>query len=204
MLSATEALERLKEGNQHYLSDNQPDNSLTGRNRRDEVVSGQDPFAIILGCSDSRAPAEIIFNQGVGDLFVIRVAGNIVGNTQVGSIEYATEQFGTKLVLVMGHTHCGAVMATLEEMERTKPSTSPNIQSIVDHIRPGLESLYRSDPSQSPDNLLQEAVRENVRSSVKELRQSPLLGNLIQKEGLKVVGAEYSLESGKVDFFDEA
>src|SRR5216117_2966425 len=139
MISAREALERLRTGNRRFASDTRSGDTLTNQRRRDEVVAGQEPFAIILGCSDSRVPAEIIFDQGLGDLFVIRVAGNIVAPSQVGSVEFAAARFGTPLVVVLGHTQCGAVMATLEEVS-SRGHHSPNIRSIVDRIRPSVET----------------------------------------------------------------
>lgn len=171
--------------------------------RRSELVSGQEPFAIILGCSDSRVPAEIIFDQGLGDLFVIRVAGNIVGPSQVGSVEFAAEHFGTRLVVVLGHSRCGAVSATMKELQLSMECRSPNLCSIVDRIRPSVEMLLDSKQRQNSDSLLQQAVRSNIRASAEHLRQgSQILEELIQSNQLTVVGAEYSVETGIVDFFD--
>ena len=203
MISATEALERLRDGNNRFVSGVQSSRALTGRTRRSELVAGQKPFAIILGCSDSRVPAEIIFDQGLGDLFVIRVAGNIVAPSQVGSVEFAAERFGTRLVVVLGHSRCGAVMTTIEELERPTECRSPNLRSIVDRIRPSVETLLETELRRNRDALLRRAVRANIRDSANHLRHgSPILEQLIQDDGLLVVGAEYSLESGVVDFFD--
>lgn len=198
-----EALERLREGNRRFVSDVQGRGTLTGQTRRSELVAGQEPFAIILGCSDSRVPAEIIFDQGLGDLFVIRVAGNIVASSQVGSVELAAEQFGTRLVVVLGHSMCGAVLATLEELERPTESRSPNLRSIVDRIRPAVETLLETELRQNRDTLVRHAVRANIRASANHLRHgSQILEQLIQRDWLLVVGAEYSLETGVVDFFE--
>jgi carbonic anhydrase len=203
MISALEALDRLREGNRRFVADIRGRSTSTSQTRRNELVAGQEPFAIILGCSDSRVPAEIVFDQGLGDLFVIRVAGNIVAPSQVGSVEFAAEMFGTRLVVVLGHSMCGAVQATLEELERPSESRSPNLRSIVHRIQPSLETLLETDLRQNPDALLHHAVRANIRASVNHLRHgSQLLEQLIQQEGLLVVGAEYSLETGVVDFFD--
>lgn len=203
MTSSSEALERLVEGNGRFVADALSRGALPGRTRPGELVAGQEPFAIILGCSDSRVPAEIVFDQGLGDLFVIRVAGNIVAPSQVGSIEFAVERFGTQLVVVLGHTLCGAVLATLEELERPKESQSPNLRSIVDRIRPSVESLFETELRRDPEGLLQRAVRANIRASTNHLRHgSQVLEQLIQRDELSVVGAEYSLETGVVDFFD--
>src|SRR5213595_964116 len=168
------------------------------------LAEGQQPFAIVLGCSDSRVPAELVFGQGFGDLFVIRVAGNIVAPSQVGSVEFAAARFGTPLVVVLGHTQCGAVLATLEEVS-SRGHHSPNIRSIVDRIRPSVETLLAASVRLDAKQLAREAVRANVRASADHLRHgSALLEQLILDKALAVVGAEYSLESGEVDFFDGA
>ena len=204
MSSALKALERLREGNRRFVSDVRGRSTLNSQTRRSELVAGQEPFAIILGCSDSRVPAEIIFDQGLGDLFVIRVAGNIVAPSQVGSVEFAAERFGTRLVVVLGHSMCGAVQATLEELERPTENRSPNLRSIVDRIRPSVEALLETELRQNPDALVQHAVRANIRASANHLRHgSRILEQLIQRDGLLIVGAEYSLETGFVDFFDD-
>lgn len=203
MITAREALERLREGNRRFVAGVRSIDSLISQTRLSELVSGQAPFAIILGCSDSRVPAEIIFDQGLGDLFVIRVAGNIVASSQVGSIEFAAERFGTPLVVVLGHSHCGAVQATLDELTRPKENQSRNLRSIVDRIRPSVEALLETDIRYNPEALLRQSVRANVRVSANHLRYgSEVLEQLIEKEKLLVVCAEYSLETGIVDFFD--
>ena len=203
MISAREALERLREGNRRFVSDVRSRDALSNRTRRSELAAGQEPFAIILGCSDSRVPAEIVFDQGVGDLFVIRVAGNIVASSQVGSVEFAAERFGTRLVVVLGHSRCGAILATLEELGRPSEDQSRNLRSIVDRIRPSVEALLATGPGHHSDALVEQAVRANIRVSANHLRHgSKILEQLIQKDGLLVVGAEYSLETGVVDFFD--
>src|SRR5262245_59089065 len=204
MISAQEALERLREGNRRFVSDMRSRETLTNQTRRpSDLATGQEPFAIILGCSDSRVPAEIVFDQGLGDLFVIRVAGNIVAPSQVGSVEFAAERFGTRLVVVLGHSSCGAILATLEELGRPSEDRSRNLRSIVDRIRPSVEALLATELEGDPEALVREAVRANIRSSANQLRNgSQILEELIRKDGLVVVGAEYSLESGEVDFFD--
>jgi carbonic anhydrase len=177
--------------------------ALKSQARRNALTAGQEPFAIILGCSDSRVPAEIVFDQGLGELFVIRVAGNIVAESQVGSVEFAASQYGTRLVVVLGHSQCGAVLATLEELQQTTANRSRNLRSIVDRIRPSVEPLLATELRGNPDALISQAVRANVRVSANHLRHgSEVLEQLIQSEGLLVVGAEYSLETGLVDFFD--
>lgn len=203
MISAREALARLREGNRRFASGARRSGELASPARRDELVAGQEPFAIILGCSDSRVPAELVFDQGLGDLFVIRVAGNIVASSQVGSVEFAAERFGTRLVVVLGHSRCGAILATIEELMRPTASQSPNLRSIVGRVRPAVEALLATDLRHDPQALAQQAERANVRASAHQLRHgSEILERLIQREGLLVVGAEYSLETGVVEFFD--
>lgn len=203
MISATQALARLQEGNLRFVNDREQSMSEISAQRRSELTEGQEPFAILLGCSDSRVPAEIVFDQGLGDLFVIRVAGNIVAPSLVGSVEFAAEHFGTRLVVVMGHTQCGAIKATLDELASPGETGSPNLRSIVDRIRPAIEDLYNNGQHQDPALLAKQAVRANVRASANHLRHgSQLLEEHIQSNGLLVVGAEYSLETGRVDFFD--
>lgn len=203
MISAEEALERLREGNRRFVAGERSLDGPTSQMRRNETVAGQAPFAIILGCSDSRVPAEMVFGQGVGDLFVIRVAGNVVAPSQVGSVEFAAERFGTRLVVVLGHSDCGAIKATLEELGRPSRDQSPNLRSIVDRVRPAVEPLLDTELANSPDTLLKHAVRANIRTSANHLRHgSQILEQLIQKGRLGVVGAEYSLETGEVEFFD--
>jgi carbonic anhydrase len=172
--------------------------------RRSEFVAGQEPFAVVVGCSDSRVPVEMVFDQGLGDLFVIRVAGNIVAPSQIGSVEFAAERFGTRLVVVLGHTRCGAVRTTLEELQRPTKTQSPNLRSIIDSIRPFVEGLLATELRHDRDALARHAVRANVRGSADYLRHgSEVLERLIQRDGLLVVGAEYSLETGMVEYLDD-
>ena len=203
MLNAAAALARLREGNARFVASLAGDGPLVQHVSRADLAQDQQPFAIILGCSDSRAPAEIVFNQGLGDLFVIRVAGNIVAPSQVGSVEFAAARFGTKLVVVLGHSRCGAILATLEELRRPSANQSRHLRSIVDRVRPSVEGLLQTELARDPDALVRHAVRHNVAVSVSHLRHgSELLEQLIENDGLRVVGAEYSLESGAVEFFD--
>ena len=199
-LSAFEALERLREGNRRYAQGLRSVDSLLTHSRRD--LATQSPVAIILGCSDSRAPAEVVFDQGLGDLFVIRVAGNIVAPSQIGSVEFAAERFGTKLVVVMGHTGCGAIDATLEAIIGAGKGVG-NMQSIVSRVRPAIEALVHTDLAKDPVGLKKEAVRANVRASVNHLRHgSEIIERLGAEERLVVVGAELDLMTGVVDFFE--
>jgi carbonic anhydrase len=203
VLSALDALERLKEGNRRFASGGSRLGISTSQTWRDALVRGQRPFAVILGCSDSRVPVEIVFDEGLGSLFVIRVAGNVVAASQIGSIEFAAAQFGTRLVVVLGHTLCGAVAATLDELQRPTESQSPNLRSIVERIRPAVEGLLETNLREDRKALARQAVRANVRVASSQLRHgSAILEQLIKDDGLLVVGAEYSLETGLVDFFD--
>lgn len=202
MIPAREALDRLREGNQRFAANIRGIDAFISHTKRAELASGQQPFAIILGCSDSRVPSEIVFDQGLGDLFVIRVAGNIVAPSQVGSVEFAAEAYATKLVVVMGHTQCGAILSTLAAL-RSPGKYSHNLRSIVDRVRPSVEPLLGTDLSKDESALVRAAVRANIRASTNHLRHgSQVLEDLIRNNGVMVVGAEYSLETGVVDFFD--
>jgi carbonic anhydrase len=202
MISARAALQALREGNRRFTSESGMQTGASTARRR-ALLAAQEPFAIILGCSDARVPAEIVFDQGLGDLFVIRVAGNIVAPSQVGSVEFAAEAFGTRLVVVLGHSRCGAIQATLQQLVRPSREQSRNLSSIVNRIRPAVEGLLERSPGADPALLEQQAVRANIRMSADHLRHgSEVLEELIHSDGLLVVGAEYSLDSGVVDFFD--
>ena len=204
MLTANEALQRLREGNQRFVAGVRSIDTLVKQMQREDFIAGQAPFAIILGCSDSRVPAEIIFDQGLGDLFVIRVAGNIVAPSQVGSVEFAAKQFGTPLVVVLGHSMCGAVLATLEEIERPSDEKSSNVLSIVSRIRPSVELLLETDLRNDPAVLLKAAIRSNTLASTNSLRHgSQMLEQLILDDCLTIVAAEYSLETGVVEFISD-
>ena len=199
MISASDALKQLKEGNDRFVSGRPLLESLANPERRSELQAGQEPFAIILGCSDSRVPSEIVFDCGLGHLFVIRVAGNIVAPSQIGSIEYATSQLGTRLVVVMGHTGCGAVSATINELRRPSEDLSPNLSTIVDRVRPAVEPLMDSGAKEA--ELLNRAVQANIHQSVAQLRAgSDILAGQVQGDGLEIVGAQYSRSTGRVEF----
>lgn len=204
IVPAADALTRLREGNIRFVSNVRSVEALASLSRRIDPATAQSPFAIILGCADSRAPAETIFDQGLGDLFVIRVAGNIVAPSQIGSVEFAAEHFGTQLVVVMGHSHCGAIAATIDGLQPSdKPPASRNLLSITDRIAPAVSPLMHTELAKDRPALLRAATRANVVASASHLRQgSRSLEDLILKRGLVVVGAEYDLETGVVDFFD--
>lgn len=205
MVPADDALERLRQGNIRFVAALEGESPAAGPGDRPELMQDQEPFAIILGCSDSRVPAEIVFDQGLGDLFVIRVAGNIVAPSQIGSVEFAAAQFGTRLVVVMGHTRCGAILATLDELQQPVENQSPNLRAIVDRVRPSVEPLLRTELRHDRAALVRRAVRANVERSVNQLRHgSEILERMIGTGELRIVGAEYSLETGEVAFLDDA
>jgi carbonic anhydrase len=203
MISAPESLERLRDGNRRFVLGLQNPESVPPARQRAQFVTGQQPFAVVLGCSDSRVPVEIVFDQGLGDLFVIRNAGNIVAPSVVGSVEFAVDRFETRLVVVMGHSLCGAVGATLETLQARNTPGSPSLLSIVDRIVPAVRELMDTPLRDDPRALYHHAVRANVRASANQLRRgSAIIEQMIERCGLMIVGAEYSLETGLVDFFD--
>jgi carbonic anhydrase len=196
VIPAQEALARLQAGNRNFVAN--------GAGPGGRPSAEQQPFAIVLGCSDSRVPAELIFGQGFGDLFVIRVAGNIVAPSQVGSVEFAAERFGTRLAVVLGHTQCGAVAATLEQLRRPEANQSPNLRAIVDRIRPSIEPLLKTPVARDPAALAAAAGHANIRASVQQLRRgSALLEQRTRSDGFLIVGAEYCVEMGTVEFFPD-
>ena len=203
MISAQAALDQLREGNRRFVAA-EPARPLANAEDRQRVLAEPHaPLAVLLGCSDARVSPEILFDQGLGDLFVIRVAGNIAGPSQVGSVEFATHQLGARLVVVLGHSNCSMVRATLDSLMQSESLGSPDSDSLRDIISPAFEELLESDLQRTPEGLLQEAVRANVLQSVEKLRHgSAILGQLAREDGLRIVGAEYSLESGTVDFFE--
>lgn len=203
MLTAQEALERLKSGNARFVKGEMTQQKLLTHQERAEMASEQNPFAIVLGCSDSRVPAEMVFDQGLGDLFVIRVAGNVVAPSQVGSVEFAAERYDCAVVVVLGHSHCGAIQATIGTLMNPDQPPSSNLMSIVNRVRPSVEILMQTDLKDDLKKLSAHAVRSNVFASVNQLRHgSAVLEGLIEKGKMIVVGAEYSLETGEVTFFD--
>jgi carbonic anhydrase len=202
-VDAHEALERLKEGNRRFVSGQGTVDWSMDSPHLATLVGGQSPFAVVLGCSDSRVPVELVFGQGPGELFVVRVAGHVVGPSQLESVEFAAGKLGTRLVVVLGHTHCGAVLATLQELRRSDGPTAA-LPTLVGHIRPAVENLLPSRPGGEVADIMEEAVPAHVHASVARLREgSELLRGLIAREGLRVVGAQYSLETGKVEFFED-
>ena len=203
MISAVDALERLREGNRRFVQGDTTNEAAQSHAHRPEMAAGQNPFAIVLACSDSRVPIELIFDQGFGDLFVIRVAGNIVAPSQVGSVEFAATQFGTRLVVVLGHSNCGAVIATLKELAKKDTLRSPNLRAIVDRVRPAVEPILAQYKDDESPEVIGAAIRANVVASVGRLQHGSLIiEKLIEDGQLHIVGADYSIETGVIDFFD--
>jgi carbonic anhydrase len=191
----------LREGNRRFVDHVVSLEALLSHARRDDHARSQRPFAVVLGCSDSRAPAEFVFDQGLGDLFVIRVAGNIAAPSQVGSIEFAVEQFQTRLVVVLGHSNCGAVRATIAHC-MAPSETSPALHAIVDRIAPGIAPVLAECGGGGAEACMPPAIRANVRATIDNLRaQSDYLRYAELQGGLRIVGADYDLGSGAVDFF---
>lgn len=204
MKTANEALELLRQGNHRFSNSLLDREVLASRSPRDNFIEHQRPHTIILGCSDSRVPAEMVFDQGLGDLFVVRVAGNVIAPVQVGSVEFAASQFGTRLVVVLGHTQCGAVNAAIQSIRQPQVEHSSNVSAIVDSIRPHIVDLVEEDKGAEDSTLAHQAVRANVRAAVDHLRNSSqVLESLIVSEGLRVVGAEYDIKTGNVEFLDD-
>lgn len=195
MIDAGAALARLRAGNERYVA-GRSTRPVTDDARRRELLAGQEPFAVILGCADSRVPPEIVFDQGLGDLFVIRVVGNVAGLSQIGSIEFAVEQLGARLVVVLGHTSCGAVRATLEQLDRRAGDLTPGLAAVVDEIGPAV-APFLGEPGRE-----QRAVRANIAAVVARLGERSATIRRRSDDGLAIVGAEYSLETGVVEFLD--
>lgn len=200
MISPTEALQRLRDGNRRFVAGEFGNTESISQARRAELVGGQNPFAAIVACSDSRVPVELLFDQGLGDLFVVRVAGNVVAPSQIGSVEFAAAHLGTRLVVVLGHSNCGAVDAALKSLNNAANNASPHLQTIIDGIRPALEPLVAAQDHVT----LREAVAANVHQSVAQLREeSDVLKELYRSGDIMIVGAKYSIETGEVRFFDD-
>ena len=202
MIPAREALQRLRDGNRRYVEEAHDPGAITNAARRGALAEDQQPFAIVLGCSDSRVPPELVFDQGLGELFVVRVAGNIAARSQVGSIEFAARTFGIRLIVVLGHSRCGAVEAVVDEMRKPSALQSDNLDFVIDRIRPSVEQAMADGYGHDPGMLVAAVGRQNVRRSKEVLRgSSKIIEQLIDQEGLMITGAEYSLQTGVVDFF---
>ncbi|HEY5623191.1 MAG TPA: carbonic anhydrase [Gammaproteobacteria bacterium] len=193
-LSATEAVARLREGNQRFIVGEVP--ARLSDSPRD--LTQANPFAIVLGCADSRVPVETIFSQGIGDLFVVRVAGHVAAKSQIGSVEFALRQWSSPIVVVLGHSLCGAMMATIEAVENGAEGLSPHLLKVVDLLRPSVEVTADAE------DRLDAAIRENVRGTMRLLvKRSKIISGLVREDRLKIVGAHYSLETGAVEFFEK-
>jgi len=203
MVTVDEAIKRLKHGNERFVSGVRSMEMIVNQQQRSHLVKGQEPFAIILGCSDSRVPAELVFDQGLGDLFVIRIAGNIVAPSQIGSVEFAIAKFKTPLVVVLGHSNCGAVCATIDALKGESESPSSNELSIVNRIRPVVEPLLETELRHNSEKLIDAAIRSNIRYSVNQLRHgSERIETYVQQGRIRIIGAEYCLDKGEVRFLD--
>lgn len=199
LVTADEALNKLMEGNLRVVSGATVQPHQDAARRQELANHGQHPFATILACSDSRVPPELIFDQGLGDVFTVRVAGNVAATDEIGSIEYAADHLGTRLIVVLGHTHCGAVTAVV----KNEPVT-PNIEKLVAPILPAVAGVRQRFATASPDELLAKAVEANVWQAVADLyANSPLLHKMAAQDKVKIVGAIYDLDSGKVRFLGE-
>lgn len=190
-LTSQQALKKLQEGNARFvkLKEQHPDNT---KERRREMLSGQHPFVVILSCSDSRVPPELIFDQGLGDIFEIRNAGNVLDEHVIGSIEYAVMHCGVKLIVIMGHQDCGAIAATLSGKSETK-----YIKSLEDSIQPAVENCKKEGLEVNSDNV----VRAHVMQDIEELMsQDTALVKYMKEHKVKIVPAYYHLDSGKVEF----
>lgn len=194
-MTANEALTLLLEGNERYanMQSSYPDQTIE---RRNEVAGGQHPFAIIFGCVDSRVPPELVFDQGLGDLLVIRTAGHVIGDAALGSIEFGVEELGIPLIVVLGHEKCGAVAATITAVEQNIVAHD-KIQTLVDHIKPAVEQARNQ-----PGDLCHNAILSNIELVVNTLKETPLLQEFVEKGKLTIVGACYELETGKVVLLD--
>ena len=202
MISAENALRRLRDGNARYVAGEAGPAPSAHEARRKELPEMQSPSAIILGCSDSRVPPEIVFGQDVGDLFVVRVAGNIAARSQIGSIEFAAQTFGVRLIVVLGHSRCGAIEAVVAELRKPSVLQSDNLDFVIDKLRPSVEQVMTNGYGHDPDMLIAAVGRENVRRSMEALQHdSKIIGELVEHEDLVIVGAEYSLQTGVVEFF---
>lgn len=201
MTHATTALDRLRAGNQRFVAGT-PESHSDIVQRRQEVARGQQPFATVLACADSRVAPEILFDQGLGQLFVVRVAGNVVDPVVLGSIEFAATALASRLIVVLGHSRCGAVSATLDALQSPTADVSPNLAEIVAKIRPAFADLSTSG-ADNRDAVVARAIRASVEMSVAQIaQQSKVLSALVASQDLTVCGAEYALDTGEVTFFE--
>jgi carbonic anhydrase len=198
---ALEVLQSLRDGNERFVSNVRSIEAMASQSRRAALAAQQSPGAVVLTCSDSRVPAEIVFDCGLGELFVVRVAGNVVAPSLLGSVEFAVATFGTPLVIVMGHTNCGAIKATVEALEHRREAPSPGIQDIVERITPAVRAVVQRGGSR--EAVITAAGHANIHASAERLRrESAILADRVARGELMIVPAEYSLETGRVEFFD--
>lgn len=198
-ISPAEALKRLEEGNARYIGGKSHCPHADAARMKETAEHGQHPFVSMLACSDSRVPVELIFDQGLGDLFVIRVAGNVCAVDETGTVEYGVDHLGTPLVVVLGHSSCGAVTAATSGAE-IHGSTA----ALIEHIRPAVERARQTNPNATKEQLLPVAIEDNVWQAIDDLfRQSPTVRERVQAGKLKVVGALYDVHEGNVKWLGE-
>ncbi len=198
-----QSLDELKAGNRRFVAHLHHEVPTDNHNRQHELIINQKPIAVIVGCSDARVPPELVFDQGMGDLFVIRVAGNIITPSQIESVEFAALQFGPRLIVVLGHSQCGAVKATIEAMEGPVEQLGKMYSTVVEHVRVSVEKARTACDGCTGDQLLDQSIRTNVHRSIADLRsRSESLQRLEREEGLMVVGAHYEIETGRVEFLE--
>ena len=191
-----EAMQKLMDGNKRFVSGTLAQKDL-GAKKREELAKGQKPFATVLTCSDSRVPPELLFDQGLGDIFVVRVAGNVVDPIALGSIEYAAEHLGSPLVLILGHSKCGAVKATLE----SKGKPEGNIGAIVKKIMPAVDAAKKKGGTQ--DEILETAIKENVKNVYADvMKNSKIIPHLVEEGKLMIVAGEYDITTGKIEMIE--
>ena len=190
-----EALQKLMDGNKRYVSGSLMKKDIGETKRKELSTKGQKPFAIILTCSDSRVPPEILFDQGLGDIFIVRVAGNVVDPIVLRSIEYGAEHLNAPLLFILGHTKCGAVTATLEILE-TKGEPCP----LAKKIMPAAEKAKKKGGTK--DEVLETAIKENVKNVYKDVMKSKIISHLVQEDKLKIVAGEYNITTGKIEMME--
>lgn len=199
MTSAQEAIKLLKEGNQRFVA-----NKRQIDPHGDDHAVDENPIAIVLGCSDHRAPPDIVFDRGLGDLFVIRVAGNIVTPTQLGTIEFAAQTFGPRLIVVMGHSRCGAIQATIQTRHKNATPGSPNLDSIIKRMLPAIDAHLDSETDPTDLDFIRQVTHTNVFNSIRDLRaHSQIIADLMDNDNLLIVGAYYDMVSGRVEFIEQ-
>ncbi len=193
-ISPDEAIKKLADGNNRYAAGTCLHAGINQARRTETADKGQKPFATILSCSDSRVPPEYIFDQGIGDLFVVRVAGNVADTDEIGSAEYGVDHLGTQVLMVLGHSKCGAVTAVA-----TGAEVHGSIPALVDNIKPAVDKAKKNNPSAQGDALVSSAITQNVWQSIEDLlKKSAMIRDRAKEGKVKIVGALYDIETGKI------